>query len=100
MKVGPGAVTIRELTPAPERPLPSLGARIKNYAKSTARHVAAGMPEASPEEKARRLEICRGSATVPRCGKYRPSDGACAGCGCPLEAKAARALDYCPDKKW
>lgn len=69
-----------------------------NFAKSAARHVAAGLPQASEEEVARRFAICQG------CEHY---DGrACKQCGCPVVrerkflSKLSWAGESCPIGKW
>jgi hypothetical protein len=77
---------------------PSLVERAVNFVVATTDHVIAGMPETSPEEKARRLEICRG------CDYFEPASARClaAGCGCYLELKAGWADQGCPlePPKW
>src|SRR5690349_6229507 len=44
--------------PSPEPPLPSLGTMARNVAGAAVRHVAAGMPRASPEAVSARLTVC------------------------------------------
>jgi hypothetical protein len=81
----------------PPRPV-SLLQKATNFAASLASHVAAGMPQASEEEVARRFAICEG------CEHY---DGkACKQCGCPVVrekqfiSKLAWADQSCPVGKW
>jgi hypothetical protein len=69
-----------------------------NFAASAAKHVAAGMPQCSDEERERRFAICQG------CEFY---DGkACTKCGCPVVrekqfvSKLAWADSECPAGKW
>ena len=82
----------------PRERLPSLLARISNFATAAAQHVAAGAPMASDEEIARRHAICVG------CEFY---DGkACIKCGCPVKreraylSKLSWADQSCPVGKW
>lgn len=82
------------LSPLPEPDLPPLAVQVMNLTKSAARHIAAGMPEASPEEQNRRESLCRG------CEKYRPSDDRCAACGCYVKEKTSWQLEMCPLGKW
>jgi hypothetical protein len=76
----------------------TLAQKAANFAASTAKHVAAGMPMASAEEIDRRFAICQG------CELY---DGkACRKCGCPIVrekqfiSKLAWAGQSCPVGKW
>lgn len=83
-----------KLSPPPEPSLPPLTAQVGNLMRSAARHVAAGMPEASPEEQDHRKSLCRG------CEQYRPSDDRCAACGCYVKEKTSWKLEACPLGKW
>ena len=72
--------------------------KAKNFATSTARHIAAGAPQASEEEVARRFAICE------LCEHF---DGrACRQCGCPVVrekkflSKLSWAGESCPVGKW
>lgn len=76
-----------------DRPLPSLAAQALTFTRSAVRHVACGMPKASPEEQARRLEVCMG------CDRHR-GDGRCSECGCWTKRKAAWKGESCPIGKW
>jgi len=76
----------------------TLAEKLVNFAKSAARHVAAGMPQASDEEVTRRFAICEG------CEHF---DGkACRQCGCPVVrekqflSKLSWADESCPVGKW
>lgn len=76
----------------------SLLAKAKNFASSAARHIAAGAPQSSEEEVARRFAICEG------CEHF---DGkACRQCGCPVVrekkflSKLSWANEKCPVGKW
>ena len=69
-----------------------------NFAASAAKHVAAGAPQASDEDVARRFAICEG------CEHF---DGrACRQCGCPVVrerqylSKLSWADSSCPVGKW
>lgn len=94
-------ITVDETHPAyPREPKTELSLlqKAKNFAASTAKHVAAGMPQASDEEVARRFAICEG------CEFY---DGkACRKCGCPVVrekrflSKLSWANEKCPVGKW
>jgi len=41
-------------------------------------------------------------ATCEGCPRFRPTDRRCshAKCGCPVEAKAARMAEACPEGRW
>lgn len=90
--------------PAPEPPppkaepepieAPGLLRKAANLATAVMRHVAAGMPTVTPEEAARRLEIC-GS-----CEFFDAAKGTCKRCGCHLSTKASWSLEACPVGKW
>lgn len=73
--------------------LPPLLTRAANFAGAAVAHVAAGLPQASPELKAARLAVCGG------CDQYLAS-GACALCGCNMAVKAGWAEQRCPLGKW
>lgn len=77
---------------------PSLLNKARNFATSAAKHVAAGMPQASDDEVARRFAICQA------CEHF---DGkACRQCGCPIVrekrfvSKLSWANERCPVGKW
>ena len=95
-------ITVDETHPAYPREKPgegpSLIQKAKNFATSTARHVAAGMPQASQEQIDARFAICQG------CEFF---DGrACTKCGCPVVrekafvSKLSWANEKCPAGKW
>ena len=72
--------------------------KAKNFAVSAGRHLAAGAPQASEEEVARRFAICE------TCEHF---DGrACKKCGCPVVrekqflSKLSWAGESCPVGKW
>lgn len=84
------------------RPIPVAGPSVlqkaANFAASAAAHVAAGMPQASEEEVARRFAVCQA------CEHF---DGkACRQCGCPIVrekqfvSKLSWANEKCPVGKW
>ena len=77
---------------------PSLLTKAANFATSAAKHVAAGMPQASQEQIDARFAICQ------TCPHY---DGrACRLCGCPVVreqafvSKLSWANERCPVGKW
>jgi hypothetical protein len=72
--------------------------KARNFAASAARHVAAGMPQASEEQVAERFAVCQG------CKHF---DGkACRKCGCLIVrerkflSKLSWANESCPIGKW
>ena len=94
-------ITVDETHPAYPR-APKTGVsmlqKAKNFATSAAKHVAAGMPQATDDEVARRFAICQG------CEHF---DGrACKKCGCPVVrekkflSKLSWANESCPVGKW
>ena len=80
------------------RPHPGLAQKAANFATSAAKHLAAGMPQCSDEERERRFAICQG------CEFYDGS--ACSKCGCPVArerkwlSKLSWAGESCPVGKW
>jgi len=77
---------------------PSLATKARNFAASAAKHLAAGMPQATEEQVAERFAICQG------CEHF---DGkACRKCGCPVVrqkkflSKLSWANESCPVGKW
>jgi hypothetical protein len=77
---------------------PSIAQMAKNFFKSAAVFVAAGMPRASVEDIEKRLDFCRYCKDFDKDG-YRGM-GKCNVCGCNMEIKAAMATEYCPTGKW
>jgi hypothetical protein len=76
----------------------SFSQKARNFAASVAKHVAAGMPQATEEQVAARFAICQG------CEHF---DGrACRQCGCPVVrekkflSKLSWAGESCPVGKW
>jgi len=76
----------------------SLRQKVANFAASAAKHVAAGMPQATEEQVAERFAICQA------CEHF---DGtACGKCGCPVVrerkflSKLSWAGESCPVGKW
>ncbi len=96
----PEAAAIKPALPAPAtvtaaaepQRLPSLLKQAGNFAGALARHVAAGLPQASEEEKGRRMALCLA------CEHWQ--DGRCTRCGCFVAAKTAWAREKCPVGKW
>ena len=77
---------------------PSLLGKAWNFATSAAKHVAAGMPQATQEQIDARFAICQACELFD--GK------ACTKCGCPVVrerafvSKLAWANEKCPAGKW
>jgi hypothetical protein len=77
---------------------PGLLQKAKNFAASAARHVAAGMPQATQEQIDQRFAICQACELFD--GK------ACTKCGCPVVrerqfvSKLSWANEKCPAGKW
>ena len=90
----------RHLKPGfqPPRELPPLAQRVANFAASTAKHLAAGMPRCTDEQIAERFAICQGCEFLV--------NQACSKCGCPVvrEARFVSKLSWanesCPVGKW
>jgi hypothetical protein len=96
------AITVDETHPAYPRAKPGAGPSLfrqaANFAASAARHVAAGMPQATQEQIDQRFAICK------QCEHF---DGkACRLCGCPVVrerqfvSKLSWANEKCPAGKW
>ena len=84
--------------PAKLKPGVSLATKVGNLAASAAKHVAAGMPQATEEQVAERFAICQA------CEHF---DGrSCKKCGCPVVrekkflSKLSWAKESCPVGKW
>jgi hypothetical protein len=79
-------------------PKPTMAQMAKNFFKSAAVFVAAGMPRASVADIEKRLDFCR------YCEHYDEKGyggmGKCNVCGCNMEIKSAMATEYCPAGKW
>jgi hypothetical protein len=91
-------LTVDETHPAYPQAAVSLLQKAGNFAASTARHVAAGMPQCTQEQIDARFAVCQ---TCPH------FDGkACRMCGCPVKreqafvSKLAWANEKCPVGKW
>jgi hypothetical protein len=78
--------------PAPQPTMPSLMRQAANLGGAIVRHVAAGCPTVSEEEKGRRMALCLA------CEFW--SQGRCMKCGCYMAAKTAWAREKCPIGKW
>jgi hypothetical protein len=68
---------------------PPLAEQAANLAGAAARFVASGLKTVTPEERERRLQICRD------CPHFR--GGKCSLCGCIARWKARLASESCPD---
>ena len=87
---------------------PNLAQKGVNFTKASAKHMAAGFPQASDEDVARRFTICQSNV----CGYYKAfseTNGQCLhpSCGCSLKAvgisgknKLRWAEQECPVKMW
>lgn len=67
---------------------------INNFINSASQYLLNGMPNVSPEAKAKRLEICQS------CDKFNPNGFRCNECGCFLLIKTGWATEKCPLNKW
>lgn len=74
--------------------IPGLIARAASFVKSAARHVAAGCPQVSDDEKQRRLSLCQ------VCPEFDAEKVKCRKCGCRLAVKASWQLEKCPLSRW
>ena len=70
---------------------------VTNITTSVIRHVGAGMPQVSDEERSSRMAICKG---CPLFNREDPENPKCNECGCYLKIKTSWALESCPQKKW
>ena len=88
----------RDVAPLPRPATPSLLQKAANFATSTARHVAAGMPQCTQEQIDARFTICQGCQFFDgrACTKYE----------CPVVrekafvSKLSWASEKCPAGKW
>lgn len=74
------------------RPLPSLGARLKNFIEHSTEHLLDGGADVSPAELEARLDTC---AVCPS-----RSDRHCSECGCPIVKKATWRSSCCDLGYW
>lgn len=72
---------------------PTAVEKVVNLAVATVQHVAAGLPQASPEEQDRRRGICEG------CPHFDAANKTCVVCGCG-PTKLAWDSASCPVNKW
>ncbi len=84
----------KEDSPGPRETgrFPPLLEQAGNLAGAVGRFVTGGLERSTPEETARRLEICSG------CERY--SNGRCRLCGCRLGLKVTMQTERCPIAKW
>jgi hypothetical protein len=73
---------------------PGLLRRAANFAVAAGRHVLHGLPVVAPEEKERRLAVCRA------CPQLMPDGETCRRCGCSTPTKTGWKLEACPIGKW
>lgn len=73
-----------------DKKLPSFLQMMTNYAISSAKHIANGMKITTEEQYRNRLQACH---ECPHLNENKR----CSLCGCPVENKAYRVTDYCPD---
>lgn len=85
-------------------PKRTIAQKAKQFAKSAARHVREGMPQATDEQVAERFAICQ---ACPHFTSTGDGQGACAKCGCGLKAVGVSGLnklrwagESCPVKRW
>jgi hypothetical protein len=75
---------------------PRLMEQATNAAGALIRAAASGFAHVSQAEQDRRLAICRGDDTQPKCNFYDPSQGRCFKCGCVAAWKARLVSEHCP----
>ena len=73
---------------------PSIVKKAVSFAKSAARHVAAGLPSVTPAEQDRRMALCL------ECDQYNAVKQSCRKCGCRMKLKTSWALEKCPLGLW
>jgi hypothetical protein len=74
-----------------DKKLPSFLQMMTNYAVSSAKHIANGMKITTEEQYRNRLQACHSCPHLTEVYKR------CSLCGCPVENKAYRVTDSCPD---
>lgn len=96
-----GCYEVPEVPPEPAES--SLFRLSLQFATSMVQWAKAGMPVVPWEEFKRRLEICQGSPTQPRCNQYHPGStfglARCTKCGC-TKLKLFIGTERCPLNKW
>jgi hypothetical protein len=75
---------------------PPLLEQAANAAGALVRAAASGFARVSQEEADRRLAICRGDGTQPKCKFYDSSQGRCSSCACVAAWKARLVSEHCP----
>lgn len=102
------ATTEREPRPKKEprriEPKRTFAQKAKNFAKSAARHVREGMPQATDEQVVERFATCQACPHFTATGE---GQGECGKCGCGLKAvgvsginKLRWAGESCPVGRW
>jgi hypothetical protein len=93
--IGPGRPTPPSPEPPP-RPPPSPWEQAKHLASAVASAVASGGKQVTPEQKARRLTICRG------CEHFDADAERCRVCTCFMQWKTRLEAWHCPldPPKW
>ena len=82
-----------------EPPLPPLPEMAMNYVAAQTDDLLAGRPRRTRDEAATILQTHCNPPGSP-CPHYRPSDGRCSLCGCPVRDKIPMARQHCPIGKW
>jgi hypothetical protein len=107
--VRPGAKQVAQTAPPkkePRRiePKRTLAQKAATFAKSAARHIAAGLPQATDEQVAERFAVCQ---ACPHFIPKSDGQGECSKCGCGLKAVGVSGLnklrwadESCPVKRW
>ena len=85
---------------------PSFLDQVMSFGKAFTKHAVNGFRQVTEEEYQRRLSICTGNETIPRCEYYRDEypGGQCGKCKCGLKGKIVAKLRWssegCPLGKW
>lgn len=77
-----------------EKIMPPVTVLLANLAKSVDQIVSGNNELSSPEEAAKRLDVCR------TCELYEQVSNRCSKCGCYLSMKVSWANEKCPMGKW
>lgn len=84
----------RPIPDPPSADFPPLATQAASLAAAAVRAVASGGKQVTPDERERRLSICRG------CEHFDAEATRCRACGCYLNLKSRLDAWHCPIEKW
>ena len=74
--------------------------KLKSITAEVKKVLSAEEKLAEDELVEKRLSICQGTETIPKCGMYNEEKDTCRKCGCIVKYKTRLKEGSCPEKKW